>query len=78
MAGNRTHDHQIRQLEQGETSQDERAGAGAPPAGGVVRHPAEGGHHPTNRETRGQNKHNHGDQQTSHRPQRHPPDQETR
>jgi hypothetical protein len=73
MVGNKTHEHQVRQFEQGGQSQDDRPHDTGPAGGEFV--PPPSGRAPTNRETRGQNKHNDPGQH-GHGPQKHSPAQE--
>ena len=85
MPGNKTHEHQVRQFEQGDDSQDWREHDATEPRGALPQPRHEEARQTDNpsgvsrsgmhQETRGQNKHNRGGQE-GHRPQEHTPDQE--
>ena len=70
MPGNKTHEHQVRQFEQGVESQDSRADAPPPPA----KHESGSINHPVAQES-GHNKHNNPGQD-GHKRQHHSPAEE--
>ena len=71
MSGNKTHEHQQRQFEQGLESQDWRTDAPPPPP----KHDSGSIEGVVGQESRDHNKHNNPGQ-TGHKPQRHSPAEE--
>ncbi len=82
MPGNKTHEHQLRQIQEGQESQDWREGAEHPQAtksAASLDDPRQTGNPNSsqgmNQESRDHNKHNNSGQ-SGHKPQKHSPNEE--